>query len=144
MQGRQEKRLWMDQLHEVVEDAGRARRPEREFEWLTYSLTFSEAVPRLHEGEYDEIVEEVLLAISDDPPSPGQSVRWVINWSGFGQLVAEGDREPDSDRVRVHVRMFSMLDAEDSFWDVEEFIFPSKDVMIGYMKLWRDGSIHMK
>ena len=120
MQGRQGKNARMDHLHEVVDDAwpGARSEPDPKWEWLSYSLTFTEAVPRLYPGEYDDLVEEVLSAISEDPPRPGECVCGSLEWSGFGQLVAESQRERGSDRVEVRARMLTIWDDVDNLiWD---------------------------
>ena len=42
----------------------------------------------------------------------------MLEWSGFGQLVAESQRESGSDRVEVRARMLTIWDDVDNlFWD---------------------------
>jgi hypothetical protein len=123
MEGRQGKNARMDRLEEVVDDGwyGQGSEPEPEWEWLSYSLTFTEAVPRIYGGEYDDLVDEVLMAISHDSPRPGERFFRAIDWSGFGQLVTESERELGSNRVRVRVRMLTIWDdVDDLFWDSRE------------------------
>ena len=77
MQGRQGKNARMDHLHEVVDDAwpGARSEPDPKWGWLSYSLTFAEAVPCLYPGEYDDPVVEILSGISEDPLRPGAKER---------------------------------------------------------------------
>jgi len=67
----------MGHLDAVVVDAwpGARTEPDPNWEWLSYSLTFAEAVPCLYPGEYDDPVVEILSGISEDPLRPGAKER---------------------------------------------------------------------
>ncbi len=123
MQGRQEQNARMDQLDEVVDDAWFGARPEPGPQWecLSYSVSFSEEVLRHYPGEYDDLVEDVLLGISEGPPRPGERLCSVIDWSGFVKLAAESYREHGSDRVHLRARMCTIWDDPDNLsWDCED------------------------
>jgi len=104
-------RCWMNELDEVVENDWPPG-PAREWGWVTYRLTFAEAIPRIFGHKADALLEHLLLSLPEEPPEPGQTLEGVIKWEGFG-LIVEMIGDPDSDQIDTHVRIETMLDLFD-------------------------------